>query len=107
MKKEELRNLWHDRIIEFKQSGQTQVAFCSERGIQVKQLYYWLRKYKKEGNQKATLSGGWVSLDIKKPLEHKSNSSLDIKIGKAVIEVNSGFDRILLAEVLKTMSEIS
>jgi len=36
--------LWQDRIQECRNSGQTVVAWCAEKGISEKTYYYWHRK---------------------------------------------------------------
>ncbi|EYE87234.1 hypothetical protein Q428_14410 [Fervidicella metallireducens AeB] len=46
MSKEELRAQWLERIKAYKASGLTQAAFCKENNLNIKQLCYWLRKYR-------------------------------------------------------------
>ena len=38
---------WRDHIESWRESGQTQAAYCAERGLSVKSLAYWLRRLRK------------------------------------------------------------
>lgn len=35
---------WRDHIESWRESGQTQAAYCTEQGLSVKSLAYWLRR---------------------------------------------------------------
>ncbi|WP_223836746.1 IS66 family insertion sequence element accessory protein TnpA [Paenibacillus oceani] len=42
--KEQLRQLWAERIVEFRASGMTMAAWCSAHQCSIDQLKYWLYK---------------------------------------------------------------
>jgi len=39
---------WRVHVEGWRRSGQTQVAYCSEQGLSVKSLAYWLRRLRNE-----------------------------------------------------------
>ena len=39
---------WRAHVEAWRSSGQTQVAYCSEQGLSVKSLAYWLRRLRPE-----------------------------------------------------------
>ena len=40
---------WRDHIESWRESGQTQAAYCAEQGLSVNSLAYWLRRSRQEG----------------------------------------------------------
>lgn len=40
---------WRDHVEGWRESGQTQAAYCAEQGVSAKSLAYWLRRFRREG----------------------------------------------------------
>ena len=45
----ERAGFWRDHVEGWRRSGQTQAAYCTEQGVSVKSLAYWLRRFRQEG----------------------------------------------------------
>lgn len=107
MSKEELRALWLERIEAFKSSGQTQAAFCRENGLNIKQMGYWLRKYRsKEQNSNCGSNSSWLALDVQNSLNEAHGNAINVRVGKVVVEVNPGFDQRHLMDILKVLQAL-
>jgi len=102
MTKQELQQHWKERIAAYRASGLSQVAFCREQDISLRQLSYWLRKEAKKETVTAT-STRWLPVEINNQGAASENNSLQIKMGPASIEIRPGFDQKLLLDVLKTL----
>ncbi|MBF4696106.1 IS66 family insertion sequence element accessory protein TnpA [Fusibacter ferrireducens] len=87
MKNESLRQLWSDRITEWKSSGLTASAWSIQNDLNVHTLKYWIQKFNKE--KLSVPKTNWVTLESPKEKDKCSTSPVYIKIhiGKALIEV--------------------
>lgn len=93
----EKQRLWDERIEDFLSSGQTQKAWCEDYGIPGNQLSYWLRKHRSKNDERST--NRWVSL----PTSQTTCSGVSLRLGKAVLEVEPGFDEQTLAALLRAL----
>jgi hypothetical protein len=50
--RQELRELWAERVEAFLASGLSQRAWCREHGLKQERLSYWLRKFRAEASAK-------------------------------------------------------
>lgn len=102
MTKQELEQQWKSRIVAYRASGLTQVAFCKAQNISLRQLSYWLRKEAMKGipSDKTTQ---WLPVNLSNQGVASEDISLHIKIGPAVVEVKPGFDQKLLLDVERTL----
>jgi hypothetical protein len=104
MKKDELRKEWEHQIALFRSSGLTQAKWCAINEIKLHQLKYWLKRL--EGSTSTpSPSASWTPIVIEEstPLQE---DTLQIKIGDASIEVKSGFNPSLFAEVVRTLKTL-
>ncbi len=62
MTKTELRKEWEARVAEFKASGQSTSAWCAAHDLKPRQLWYWLRKYKKV--TPTAMPSQWLSVEV-------------------------------------------
>lgn len=93
---------WKTKIEEFKKSGLTQTQWCKEKGINLRNFNRWYNLLKNQvPNDKEKTN--WIPLKIEKK---DMNSSLNIKIGKATIEVPEEFNRKLLSDIIQVVIEI-
>ena len=101
MKKEEKERYWSKKVAEYTRSGKTKEEWCLKKNISLKQFSYWLKQFSKEptGTQ-------WLPVKIKEDNKHLTVAVLNIKIGEISIEVSTGFDKELLAEVLNTLKSL-
>lgn len=95
--RQELRELWAERVQDFLASGLSQRAWCREQGLRPNQLGYWLRKL--EAETKPAQSGRWVRLYS---VGH-SGSGVVLRIGTVVLEIQRGFDQEVLVDVIRSL----
>lgn len=92
---------WEARIAEFRASGMSGAGWCKEHGLNVRQFYYWITKLEK-ANQKPQGPAQWLRVEVG---GHDAPADMvEVRIGKAVVEVRAGFDPELLAKVVQTLA---
>jgi hypothetical protein len=101
----ERRELWRARIKAFKESGMSRAAWCAAEGIKKGQLQYWLHALEPKASSTTTGPSGWLPVAIADPDSSADpGGGLLIRVGKIAIEVQPGFDRALLADVVRTLA---
>jgi len=107
--REQRRQLWAARIADFRASGLTMSAWCAANHCTIDQLKYWLYKAKNLPPSPSSASPPrWVPLMVADHHpETDAPSSLVVCIGKARIELQTGFDPGLLREVVRALGEAS
>jgi len=102
---------WNQIIQERVSSGMNIAEFCSVRGIPRQKYFYWQKKLREaaaqqlaavQPNQQALIPSGWATVTEEVAVEQQS---LTLRIGGAEIEVHQGYDELLLASVIKTLSQ--
>jgi hypothetical protein len=94
---------WEKLIEEFKASGKSQAQWCREKNLKVKAFNYQYRKLRKIAqNNQVDKQINWLPVELK-PL---ISSKLSIRVGKAVIEIQNGYDEGLLQSVVKSLEAI-
>ncbi|EYE87116.1 hypothetical protein Q428_15245, partial [Fervidicella metallireducens AeB] len=104
-----LRAQWLERIKAYKASGLTQAAFCKENNLNIKQLSYWVRKYRnieQEQKNNSDESQNWLALDIKNNMSQTEKDVINVRVGKAVVEIKPGFDKNHLLNLLKVLETL-
>lgn len=107
MSRAELRELWEGRVADFRASGQTAQAWCSERGISLHTLRYWLRKVGNDNQSGSTEPAKWLSVEITGEQTHQpvvSGGGMVVCVGDARVEVYPGCNLVLLREVVQTLA---
>jgi hypothetical protein len=104
MKKSELRLEWEKRISDYMASGQSAPKWCAANDINIHQLWYWKRRIKSFQPQ-VTAHTNWLAVDMDDQTENPNNA-LIVRIGQASVEVKSGFEPKLLADVVRTLISI-
>jgi transposase-like protein len=100
MAKQEKQRLWEERIEAFLASGQSQRAWCQEQGLRANQLGYWLRKYKARMSQSA--GKRWISMESTSPC----HSGVSLRVGNIVLDIEPGFSRQVLVDVLHSLMNV-
>ena len=91
----------YSQINSFKESGMSVAAWCKENKMKAPTLRYWLNKIK-VGENTNPIEGGWVSIAVNNPV-HTEVPPIVIKIGAFSIEIQHGFDRSTLTDVIATI----
>lgn len=96
------RELWHERIKEFRASGQSVAAWGQAQGLKEHQVRYWLRRLSPVA--KADVGAAtWLPVRIAEEEYQKAPTGVVVRVGDAAIEVSPGFNRALLADVVETL----
>jgi hypothetical protein len=133
MKKEDVKNQWINRVKEFDNGNESRKIFCRNRDINLRAFNYWYARYgaksksskkitdsssknnnslkfkKEESLEKAEQkSTGWIEVKVDSKVVEKSleKSAIIIKIGKAEIKVEEGFNQNLFSNIARLLGEI-
>jgi len=99
-----LYNEWVKLIEEFKDSGKTQSQWCKENNINVKVFNSHYRKYRRpQGKMETEDNIEWVPIKQIKPFD---KATLDVRIGKAIIQIENGYDESLFLKVVKSLEAL-
>lgn len=104
MSQAEVRQEWEVRIAAYRSSGQSAAEWCAAHQLQPRQLWYWTRKFKATKDT-VTPSSRWMALNVDHSLK-ETEPALRVRIGSAVIEVNSSFNPALFSGVVRTLQTL-
>ena len=94
---------WEKLVEEFKKSGKSQAQWCREKNLKVKAFNYHYRRLKgSTQNTPPDKQINWMPVKF----EPVFSSKLNIKIGRAVIEIENGYDERLLQSLVKSLEAI-
>ncbi|WP_010245199.1 IS66 family insertion sequence element accessory protein TnpA [Acetivibrio cellulolyticus] len=94
---------WEKLIREFEKSGKTQAQWCREKGLKIKAFNFQYRKYRRDNQNKEEINKtNWMPIQF----EPMMTSKLNIRIGKAIIEIENGYDERLLQTIVKSLEAI-
>ncbi len=99
----EKREMWEERIKEYRSSGQSASKWCEEKEYKLSRLRYWIHKFNKEKAANDPVPK-WASVEVKNPVMAQVHP-IKITIGKSSIEVNSGFDPATFEKVIRILSQ--
>lgn len=110
--------LWISRIQECRSSGITVEAWCKQQGFSSKNYYYWMRKIKREAfealpaerkptakMQPVVCEAPFAEIPIGTVSEN-TTAVCCIRLGNAVLEVNSGADSVTIENVLRAIKNL-
>ncbi len=93
-------NDWKNLIDSYEQSGLSAVKWSEQNNLSVHKLRYWQKKFKRQTTKETLKEQQWVSIPMK---QKDSQAKINVKIGSFCVEVQSGFNKELLIQVLDTM----
>ena len=99
----EKRQKWESQVAAFKASDQSALSWCADHDVKAHQLYYWISKFKSE-DEPTVKQTQWLPMEIGELDTNHLTGVLNIKVGKATIEVSPGFDASLLTDVIRTLA---
>lgn len=99
---------WAERVRNYEASGQSQRAFCAERGIGQSSLRYWKRRLEQGSGIEDTRTSGSTRLVPVKLVEEAAglaDSGLVVVSQRGIrVEIARQFDAATLARVLATLA---
>jgi hypothetical protein len=102
MGRDEIRMKWETHIKAFRASGQKATHWCKANHINRRQLYAWMKKL--DGSSSAPPKRtAFIPVQVTPETKPGSSSCLRIRIGVAVIEVDAGFEPVLLRNVVRAL----
>jgi hypothetical protein len=101
MGKTELLNEWRERIADYRAGDLTMLQWCEKTGYSIGQLKYWIAKCNKLARKPE--AGGWARVEI---VDSNSTAKITVHVGVARIEIERGFDRAVLGEVMRVAASI-
>jgi len=94
---------WEKLIKEFEKSGKTQAQWCKEKNLKVKAFNFQYRKFRGMiQNKQVKNKTKWIPVKLEPPMISK----LSIRVGKAVIEIEKGYDEKLFQDIVKSLEAI-
>ncbi|SFG85710.1 IS66 family insertion sequence element accessory protein TnpA [Sporolactobacillus nakayamae] len=96
MTRVELHERWQKRMQDFETSDLTGTQWCTAQGIPLCQFRYWRRKLRHNSPD----TNRWMTVG----LDHSTQQEpLFIYVGSAKVEVHTGFDPDLFADVVRVL----
>ena len=89
---------WRGRMESFARAGKSVRAWCTEHEIPEHQFHYWRRRLTEVSAKRA--SGGWLTMAV---VPEAAPGGIAIRVGRAMIEVQHGFDEALLRAVVHAL----
>lgn len=100
----EQSELRRQQVNDYRSSGKTAVAWCSENNMKVSTLRYWLNKFKHEA--KVDDPGQETFVEFKPHESSEKETPLIVKIGAVSIELYPGFKAETLREAIAAIRSL-
>ena len=100
---QEITEYWRGQVQAYERSGVSRKKYCERKQIKIYQLDYWRRKLRRARAAEAASTTEWIPLQIQDERVGERAAGIWLRIGRVAIEVEPGFDRELLAEVLRVV----
>ena len=106
MVNKELRIIWEQRLLEYKDSGQSIAAWCNERSVKENQFYYWRKKLRSEQAEKEQ-PVKWLPMEVDFYKQaRRATDSILVHVGQVAVEIKKGFNQHLLREIVQVLQTI-
>jgi orotate phosphoribosyltransferase-like protein len=103
MRKEDNSQQWEQLVSDYRNSGMTAKAWCEAKKIKMNTLKYWIAKLK-VNDKKVDSNIKWATVPFS---GHPSTPSpITLKISDFKIEIEQGFDKAVLAELLSVVMKL-
>ena len=94
---------WRKWFEEQRSSGLTVTDWCRDRGIEKNTFYGWRKRLAEAPVCDVNSSAQFISLSVDS-IPPASAAGLTVRVGRVSVEIASGFDRRLLADVLSVLT---
>lgn len=103
MGREAIRMKWEARIQAFRASGQKATHWCNAKQINRRQLYAWIKRLDASSPSPSGNRTAFIPVHMTSEVKPEPSSSLRIRIGSAIIEVEAEFEPALLRKVVHAL----
>ena len=92
--------MWRNRMSDQSASGLSGLQWCKREGVSSDQFYQWRRKLGVKDTDSAVRD--WLAVRVVDPTSAVQSASgrLILRVGAAVIDIEPGFDPVLLRSVV-------
>lgn len=90
--------MWADRMKEYRSSSLTAAKWGESKCYKLSGLRYWIHKFNKE-NASSKSTSKWAAIEVSNLVRYDVNP-ITVTIGKASIEISSGFDSSTFKKVV-------
>ena len=106
LKPDEKREIWANRVDEFKTSNLSQKSWCKEQGINVNTFRYWLKK--REEKTVKHLDGSLEEFELASVSIIKDNHCPEVivEINDVKLSISADYDEMFLIKVIKTLKKL-
>lgn len=106
MKLNENKELWVQRVEEFKSSNLNQTTWCEENEIKVSSLRYWLRKLDPNSVVKPDNPSDGFEFASVSITEAQISSAVTLEIKDVKLSIVKDYDEMLLLKLIKTLKKL-
>lgn len=96
------REIWRQRVAEYRASGKSGAAWCAAQGIKPYLLYYWMQQFA-PAEETCTTTLQWQPVLVNDHQNEKASGNITVRVGAAAIEVQPNFDSKALADVVRVL----
>ncbi|MBU5427018.1 hypothetical protein KQI41_11395 [Tissierella pigra] len=106
MKLNENKELWTQRVEEFKSSNLNQTTWCEKNNIKVSSLRYWLRKLDNNSFTKPVNSSDAFEFACVSIAEDQASPAVTLEIKDVRLAITNDYDEVLLLKLIKTLKKL-
>ncbi|WP_096273227.1 IS66 family insertion sequence element accessory protein TnpA [Paucisalibacillus globulus] len=101
MTKADKRIEWKARFDAWKASGLSVAGWCREQGVNIHQMYYWVRNFGDDQTTVQETDTQWLTVDMKDgPTNYSGQDPIIIHFDAISVEVRPNADMGLLSDVV-------
>lgn len=95
---------WKAKFDSWKASGLTVAAWCREQGVNIPQMYYWVRNFDDDQASVQQTETQWLTVNMKdEPSSNTRQEPVFIHFGTISVEVRQGSNMELLSDVVRVL----
>lgn len=106
MRLNENKELWVQRVEEFKSSNLNQTTWCKENEIKVSSLRYWLKKLDNKSGAKPDRPSDGFEFASVSITEYPTCPSMTLQIKDVKLSITNDYDEILLLKLIKSLKKL-
>ncbi len=100
---QEVSEYWRQHVRSFESSGMSRKQYCNHKQIKGHQLDYWRKKFRESTPVAQAPTEAWIPVRIHDEQDIERPCGIAVRIGRLEIEVRPGFDRQLLADLIRVV----
>lgn len=106
LKLDEKREIWANRIDEFKTSNLSQKSWCEDQGLNTNTFRYWLKKLEGTAVTRSNHSSDGFELASVSIMKDSHCPEVTLEIKDVKLSITEGYDEMLLIRLIKTLKKL-